>query len=187
MEELGERLGAFGLVVAERHRHDDPRVELRDERGGTGRRLSAPPSGTQAMSTDPMSPSFSSVSRWPMSPEVDRVQAVELDDERDLLAGLGALRVVAVGPDAGQEDVLDLVLARAVEDERVVKARRQQRVTVARRLALGPRQRVSSGWLNVTMSPVMPRPVGPTTDWIRDRRRRPHPGRAGGRTSARTR
>ena len=34
---LRERLGAVGLVVAERHRHDDARVELGDERRGPGR------------------------------------------------------------------------------------------------------------------------------------------------------
>ena len=33
-----ERLGAVGLVLADRHRHDDPRVQLGDERGGAGRR-----------------------------------------------------------------------------------------------------------------------------------------------------
>ena len=61
------------------------------------------------------------------------MDAVDLDGERDLLAALGAARVVAVGPDAGDEDFLDLVLARAVEDERVVQAGRQERLAVARR------------------------------------------------------
>ena len=73
--------------------------------------------------------------------EVDRVDAVELDDEGDLAAALGAARVVAIGPDAGQQDVADLVLAGSVEDEGVVEARRQQRLAVARPAALGLGQR----------------------------------------------
>ena len=77
--------------------------------------------------------------------EVDRVQAVELDDERDLLARLGALGVVAIGPHAGDEDLLDLVLAGTVEDERVVEARRQVGVAVARELALRPGELVVVG------------------------------------------
>ena len=36
-----ERLGAVGLVVADRHRHDDPRIELGDERRRLGRRQRA--------------------------------------------------------------------------------------------------------------------------------------------------
>ena len=38
------------------------------------------------------------------------------------LPALRALRVVAIRPDAGQEDVADLVLARPVEDERLLEA-----------------------------------------------------------------
>ena len=72
--------------------------------------------------------------------EMDRVQPVDLHDEGDLLAARRALGIVAIGADAGHEDVLDLVLARAVEDERVVQARRQEGVAVARRLALRARQ-----------------------------------------------
>ena len=54
------------------------------------------------------------------------------------LPRFGAAGVVAVGPDAGDQDLLDLVLARAVEDERVVEARRQERPTVARRACPWP-------------------------------------------------
>ena len=64
-------------------------------------------------------------------PEVDGVDAVDLDREGDLLAGLGAARIVPVRPDAGDQDLLDLVLARSVEDERVVEARRQERSPIA--------------------------------------------------------
>ena len=59
--------------------------------------------------------------------EVDRVHPVELDHECSLLPALVALRVVAVRPDAGEEDVADLVLARAIEDERRIERRRQER------------------------------------------------------------
>ena len=72
---------------------------------------------------------------------MDRVEAVELDEERGLLAALGALGVVAVRPDAGEQDVADLVLAGPVEDERVVERARQHRLAVARALALRLRQR----------------------------------------------
>ena len=62
--------------------------------------------------------------------EVDGVDAVDLDDEGDALAVLRAARVVAVGADAGDEDLLDLVLAGPVEDEGVVQARRQEGLAV---------------------------------------------------------
>ena len=73
--------------------------------------------------------------------EVDRVEPVELDEEGGLLAALRALGVVAVRPDAGQQDVADLVLAGPVEDERVVERAREDGLAVARALALGLWQR----------------------------------------------
>ena len=68
--------------------------------------------------------------------EVDGVDAVDLDHERHALAALGAADVVAIGPDAGDQHLLDLVLAGAVEDERVVQAGREERRAVARQPAL---------------------------------------------------
>ena len=44
--------------------------------------------------------------------EVDRVDAIDFDDEGDLLARFGPAGVVAIGPDARDQDLLDLVLAR---------------------------------------------------------------------------
>ena len=73
--------------------------------------------------------------------EVDDVDAVELDHEGDVPAALRPALVVAEGPHAGDEDVLDLVLARAVEDERLLQARRQVGRAVAGRPSLRPRQR----------------------------------------------
>ena len=61
---------------------------------------------------------------------------VELDDERDLLAAVCAPGVIAVGPDACEQDLLDLVLAGAVEREGVLQAGREERLPIARRLAL---------------------------------------------------
>jgi hypothetical protein len=66
------------------------------------------------------------------------VEAVELDDERGLAPPLLALRIVAVGPDPGHQDVADLVLAGRVQDERVLDAGRQDGLPVAGHLALGP-------------------------------------------------
>ena len=164
VEELGERLGAVGLVLAERHRDDDLRVELGDERRRAGRAERAAERHAGDVDRADVAELLLGQQVADVA-EVDRVQAVELDDERDLLAGLGALGVVAIGPDAGHEDLLDLVLARPVEDERVVQAGRQEgRARRATRLPLARGSGVSSGWLKVTMSPVMPRPVGPTTD-----------------------
>ena len=96
--------------------------------------------------------------------EVDRVDAVELDDERDLLAALArpSRRRGTSGRPVSRTS-LDLVLAGTVEHERVLEAGGMARPAVARQLALRLGQRASSGWLNVTTSPVMPRPVGPTT------------------------
>ena len=68
--------------------------------------------------------------------EMDRVQAVELDDERGAPARALALGVVAVGPHAGQQDVLDLVLAGPVEDERRFEAASARRSR--RRACAGP-------------------------------------------------
>ena len=99
--------------------------------------------------------------------EVDGVDPVDLDHERDALAVLRPARIVAVRPHAGDEDLLDLVLARAVEDERAASRLEGTSVVPSRdTLPFGlPRATgASSGWLNVTMSPVIPRPVGPTTD-----------------------
>ena len=102
---------------------------------------SDPPSGTHAMSTAPMSPELLLGQQVADVAEVDRVHARRARRERDLLAALRAPRVVTVGPHAGEEDFLDLVLARAVEDERVIQAGWQERLAVARALALRPRQR----------------------------------------------
>ena len=67
-KKLRQRLGAVRLVLADRHRDHDPRIELGDQLRRAGRATARRRPGTQAMSTGPMSPSFSSVSRWPMSP-----------------------------------------------------------------------------------------------------------------------
>ena len=69
--------------------------------------------------------------------QVDDVDAVELDDEGDVPSALGAALVVAEGADPVEQDVLDLVLARAVEDERLLQAGREVCRAVARRSALG--------------------------------------------------
>ena len=120
------------------------RIELGDERRRLGRRQRA----TERDAGDVDRPDVAELllgQQVADVAEVDRVDAVDLDDERDLLAGLGAAGVVAIGPDAGDQDLLDLVLARAVEHERVIEAGRQQRLPVARVLALGPRQRAIVG------------------------------------------
>ena len=109
---------------------------------------SCPPIGTQTTSTEPISPIFSSVRVWAMSPEVDDVDAVDLDHEGHVAPALGAPLVVAEGADAVDEDVLHLVLARAVEDERLRPGSSgggSPRRGVARPFALG--SGVSSGWL----------------------------------------
>src|SRR3954447_11914198 len=77
--------------------------------------------------------------------EVDRVHAVELDDERCLLPGLGPAGIVAVGSDGRDEDFLDFIFARAIEDEGVVEACREERRAVPRRLALRPWKRTVVG------------------------------------------
>ena len=62
VEEFRQRVAHLRRVVLERHRHDDLRVELRDEFAVLVA-VSGPPIGTHAMSTEPMSASFSSVRR----------------------------------------------------------------------------------------------------------------------------
>ena len=117
VEEALERLGAVGVVVADRHRDDDLRVELGDQLGGAGRRQRA----TERNAGDVHRADVAELLlRQEVAdvPEVDRVDAVDLDDEGDLLARFGPTGVVAVGPHAGDEDLLDLVLARPIEHER---------------------------------------------------------------------
>ena len=84
---LRERLGAVRLVLADRHRHDDLA-------GRAGRRARRPVVGGER----PAERHARDVDRADVAElllrqqvadvaEVDRVDAVELDDERDLLAG----------------------------------------------------------------------------------------------------
>ena len=169
VEEALEGLGAVGVVVADRHRDDDPRVELGDQLGRPGRRQRA----TERHAGDVHRADVAELllrQQVADVAEVDGVDAVDLDDERDLLAGLGAAGVVAVGPDAGDQDLLDLVLARAVEHERGVQAGRQERATVARLLALGPRERAIVGVTegdDVAGDPTAGRPDD-RLEWIAD-------------------
>ena len=162
VQELLQRLVAVGLVLAHRHRDDDPRVELRDERRRA--RGAERPADRHAGDFDPADVGELLLGQLMADvAEMDRVDPVELGHERDLAAALRAPRVVAVRPHARQEDVVDLVLARPVEHERGLEAGRDRGAAVAREpiafFGLG----ASSGWLNVITSPVMPRPVGPTT------------------------
>src|SRR5207248_4450316 len=72
--------------------------------------------------------------------EMDRVDPVQLRYEGDVVAALAALRLVAIGSDAGDQDVLDLVLAGPVQDETLLEAAGHDRAAVAAWLALGARQ-----------------------------------------------
>ena len=88
---------------------------------------SGPPIGTQAMSTGPMSASFSSVRRWPISPRWIVWSPSSSTRNATCLprsAPLASSRYVRT---PGQQDVVDLVLAGSVEDERVVERARQER------------------------------------------------------------
>ena len=81
-----QRLGAIGVVVAERHRHDDLRVELGDERRGLRRRQRA----AERHAGDVHRADVAELllrQRVADLAEVDRVDPVDLDDERDPLAG----------------------------------------------------------------------------------------------------
>ena len=136
-----------GRVLVERHRR-------RRSSARAGRRArppccgeSAPPIGTQAMSTGPMSAELLLGQEVADLAEVDRVHPVELDDERGLLAVLGALRVVAVRPDAGERG------RRGPRTRRARRGRTRRRATTAGRvepsrdrrpLAFGSGR--SSGW-----------------------------------------
>ena len=95
---------------------------------------SAPPIGTHAMSTRPMSPSFSSVSSWPMSPRwIVWIPSSSLTNAvwRPRSAPLDA---VAVCPHAREQRVVDLVLARAVQHECRLQAGGDRGAAVARQL-----------------------------------------------------
>src|SRR6266403_1025196 len=68
------------------------------------------------------------------------MKPVHLDHEGRLLAGVAATSIIAVGPDAGDEYLLDFVFAGPIENKGAVEAGRQQRLPVPRELALGARQ-----------------------------------------------
>ena len=122
---------AVAIVVAQRHRHDDRGVELRHERGGLSRRQRSAERDAGDVHGADVAQLLLGEQVTDLA-EVDRVNPIELDDERGLLARLGAPRVVTIGPNSRDEDLLDLVLARPVEDERVVETRREKRQAVAR-------------------------------------------------------
>ena len=100
VEEALQRIRALGVVVADRHRHDDPRVELGDERRGIGRRQRAAERDARDVDRADVAELLLGQQVADIA-EVDGVDAIDLDHERDLLAGLGAAGVVAVRPDAG--------------------------------------------------------------------------------------
>ena len=167
-----------GASSSSGHRDDDLRIELGDELGDPLRRERAADRDAGDVDRADVGELLLGQQMADLA-EVDRVHPVELDDERDLLAALRALRVVAVGPDAGQEHVADLVLARPVEDERVLERGRQERRAVARALALGLGQRpvVRMGVRDdLAGDPAAGRPDD-RSDRGRPRRRRPCPRR----------
>ena len=63
--------------------------------------------------------------------EMDHVDAVKLHDEGDVLAAFLAPVLIPERAYAGDEDVLDLVLTGAVENEGILQAGRQQSAAVA--------------------------------------------------------
>ena len=130
MEELLERLCAFLVVVAHGHRHDDVWVELGDQGGRSCRREIAAERYARDVHRADVRELLLGQEVADVA-EMHRVHAVDLDHERGLLAVLDALRVVAVGPNPRDEDLLDLVLAGAVEHERVVEARWQEGLPIA--------------------------------------------------------
>ncbi len=127
--------------------------------------LSCPPIGTQATSTGPISPIFSSVSRWAMSPRCAN-RTPSSSTEKDTFRPRSAPRLssrnvrtpmrrtcfTSYSPGPSSTNAPSRLVGRKIPPSRV-----------ATPFARGSGS--SSGWLNVTMSPVMPRPVGPTTDW----------------------
>ena len=83
------------------------------------------------MSTTPRSPELLLGQQVADVAQVQDMDPVHLDREGDLLATFRASRIVSVGPDAGDQDFLDLVLTRPIEDERVIQAGREEGLAVA--------------------------------------------------------
>ena len=106
--------------IAERHGHDDLRVELGDQLRGLRRAERAADRHARDVDRADVAELLLR-SRWPISPRWI-VWSPSSSTTKDALAALGALGVVAVRANAGDEDLLDLVLAGAVEDERRVEA-----------------------------------------------------------------
>ena len=117
------------------------------------------------MSIGPMSPSFSSDSRWPMSPRwMVWTPSTSITNETCLPASAPrassryvrtpvtrtSLTSYSPGPSSTK--------ASSRLDGRSVRPSREC-------LPFARGSGRSSGWLKTTMSPLIPRPVGPTTDW----------------------
>ncbi len=126
---------------------------------------SAPPMGTHTMSTGPMSPSFSSVSSWPMSPRwmvwrpsssvtnaVCLPRLAPRPASRYVRTPVTSASCTSYSPGPSSTNAGSRLVGMAVPPSRDVLFG-----------FLGPRP-ASSGWLKVMTSPVIPRPVGPTID-----------------------
>jgi hypothetical protein len=124
VEELGERLLALRLVVTDRQWHDDAGVELGDELGRLRGAQLTPDGDTGDVHGADVAQLLLGEQVTDVA-EVDRVEPVELDRERRLLAPLLATSIVAIRPHASQQDVADLVLAGTLENERGLEAGRE--------------------------------------------------------------
>ncbi len=112
-------------AVGQRQRHDQVRIELTHDLGRHGR---------AELRTDPQADDIHVahltdgvlVQLVPHIAEVGGVDTVKLVDEGRAHPARCALLVVAERADAGHHDVVDLVLTRRIEHERLLQARRQR-------------------------------------------------------------
>src|SRR4029077_11018890 len=101
VEELGEGLGAVRLVGADGHGDDDLRIELGDELGRPRRRERATDGDAGDVDRADVAELFLGHEVTDVA-EVDRVETVELDDERRAAASTSAPLVIAIRPDPGE-------------------------------------------------------------------------------------
>ena len=123
VEELRQRCLGVGLVLGHQQWNDEVDLELGNHLGGPGRgQVAAEGHACHVDRADLLELLLGE--QVAEVAQVDHVQSVEEYDESGVQAALRASRLVACGADARHKDIVDLVLARALQAKRRLEAGR---------------------------------------------------------------
>ena len=146
LEEALQRMGSL-LVVTERHRDDEVRIEPCHQLRGARRRQGTADRDAGDLDRADLAQHLLRQHVADVA-QVDGVQAIQLEHERGVEPALGALGVVAVRAHARDEHLVDLVLAGRIDGERALEAggsddTQHGRAQRARRAVIAARRRRS--------------------------------------------